>query len=65
VSTLDTASPLLVNEAGVNSPFINDASALPGQTYDYILVGVNNVSGCCGPTAASFRGTCEGAGRKR
>jgi len=19
---------------------------------------VNNVSGCCGPTAASFRGTC-------
>ena len=41
-----------VNEAGVNSPFINDASALPGQTYDYILVGVNNASGYTLPADA-------------
>ena len=34
-----------VNEAGINSPFINDASANPGTAYTYVLRGFNFASG--------------------
>jgi hypothetical protein len=34
-----------VNEVGINSPFINDASARPGTTYEYQLRGYNFASG--------------------
>jgi hypothetical protein len=42
-----------VNEAGINAPFINDASAQPNTTYDYILLGYNFVSGYT-PMAAAI-----------
>ncbi|HZN64669.1 MAG TPA: PA14 domain-containing protein, partial [Tepidisphaeraceae bacterium] len=34
-----------INETGINSPFINDASARPGTAYTYVLRGFNFASG--------------------